>query len=94
MLAALEPPNTPDTPPTREARQPTVAVDSPPPAKKVSPAAQAAADDNAAGGDAPGGDAKYREVRRKIENLKRLHKDGVITDEEYKSQFDGLMREL
>jgi hypothetical protein len=36
----------------------------------------------------------YTEIRRKIESLKRLHKDGVITDEEYKKQFDELLEKL
>jgi hypothetical protein len=62
----------------------TAAAPQPPPGERAPAPA-------AGGGDAG---ARYEEVRRKIENLKRLHADGVITDAEYREQFEALMKEL
>jgi len=61
-------------------------------------AATTAAREPAAGESAPvpppPSDSRYDDVRRKLANLKRLHADGVITDEEYAAQFESLMDEL
>jgi hypothetical protein len=39
-------------------------------------------------------EARYRELRRKLENLKRLKEDGVLSEEEYAREHERLMKEL
>ena len=39
-------------------------------------------------------EGRYARIREKLETLKRLKADGVLTDEQYEEQFEKIMREL
>ena len=58
------------------------------------PAALTAAEPPTATQRTPEEEARYQQVRKKLDALNRLRTDGVITEEQYQKQFEEVMKEL
>lgn len=66
-----------------------------PPAPQAEPAGDTAQPPNAApAAGQPGEEAAYDDVRRRLEVLKRLHGDGLITDQEYDRKRKEILSDL
>jgi hypothetical protein len=45
------------------------------------------------GKETPGDEARYRDIRTRVETLKRLRSDGVISETEYQEQLEKVISE-
>ncbi len=79
----------PERPPLGETPAP-----SPPPKTSAQPPAPSASQASPAPPSTPEEEARYQEARKRLEAIKRLRADGVLTEEEYQKEYQKIISEL